>query len=325
MLRFGTLGAARITPGALIEPCQKEPNAQVVVVAARDRHRAQSFADEHGIPNVVNSYQEVIDHPDVNVVYNPLPISHHHEWTIKALRAGKHVLCEKSFANNAREAREMAAVADETGLVLMDAFHYRYHPIFIRAKEIYDSGMLGEIHTVDACFHISGPKGDDIRLQYETAGGVTMDIGCYPISWVRHLTGEEPDEVKAEAIEGPPHVDLMLRTELTMPSGVTATTSGDMRDGTKFSAELIVNGSTGKMTCINPLVPQMGNRIELTLGGENSTETFDLRPSYSFQLDAFIDAVKHGKPFYTNPQDAIRQMETIDRCYEAAGLPVRGA
>lgn len=325
MLRFGTLGAAKITPDALILPCEEATDAEVVVVAARNRDRAEAFAEKHRIPNVLTHYQDVIDRPDINVIYNPLPISHHHEWTIKALRAGKHVLCEKSFANNAAEARDMAAVADETGLVLMDAFHYRYHPIFLRAKEIYDSGILGQVSHIDACFHISGPQGDDIRLQYETAGGVTMDIGCYPISWVRHITGEEPDKIEAEAVEGPPQVDLMLKAQLTLPSGVVATTSGDMRQGTKFRAELIVTGSKGTMTCVNPLVPQRGNRIELVIGDNVSTETFTLRPSYSFQMDAFVNAVTKGAPFYTTPEDAIRQMETIDQCYEAAGLKIRGA
>lgn len=326
MIHFGTLGVARITPRALLYPCMDEPGANVIAVAARDRERARRFAEFAHIPSVLDSYQDLVDFSDIDAVYNPLPITAHHEWSIKALRAGKHVLCEKSFAANVREAEEMAAVADETGLVLMDAFHYRYHPIFIRAKAIYDSGELGDITEIDAAFHISGSRmsRDDIRMNYETGGGVTMDIGCYPISWVRHITGEEPVDVTAHAEVGPPAVDLMLEANMTFPGDIVAKTSGDMRPGTHFKADLKVIGTGGEMLVSNPLVPQTGNSITVTVDGRTRVETFDRRPSYSYQLDAFIDAVEHGKRPLTGPDDAIRQMTVIDRCYEAAGLPIRG-
>ena len=142
-LRFGTLGVARITPGGLIGPAAENADAIVAAVAARDRSRAESFAKQHGIETVYDSYDDVIHDPTLDVIYNPLPISHHREYTIKALRAGKHVLCEKAFALNAAEAQEMAAAARETGLVLIEGFHYRYHPVFLRALEIVDSGVLG--------------------------------------------------------------------------------------------------------------------------------------------------------------------------------------
>ena len=121
MLKFGTLGAAKITPPALIDPCQNDERATVAMIAARSKQRAEAFAQAHGIATVLDSYDEIINADQVNAIYNPLPITHHHEWTIKALRAGKHVLCEKSFASNATEAQEMLTVANETGLVLMAA------------------------------------------------------------------------------------------------------------------------------------------------------------------------------------------------------------
>src|SRR5262249_26330583 len=134
-LRFGTLGAAQITPNALIKPAQAVPDAIVVAVAARDTKRAREFAAKHKIPRVHATYEEVISDPEVDVIYNPLPNSHHCEWTIKALRAGKHVLCEKPIASNAAEAEQMATVARETGRFLGEAFHYRYHPLAARVKE----------------------------------------------------------------------------------------------------------------------------------------------------------------------------------------------
>ena len=325
MIKFGVLGAANITPRALVYPCMDEPRAVISVIGARSRERAQNFAECHHIRNVVANYAAVVTHEKVNAVYNPLPISAHHEWTIKALRAGKHVLCEKSLASNARQAEEMAEVAAQTNCVLMDAFHYRYHPIFIRAKEIYDSGVLGRISEIAAAFHITGSQNpDDIRMQYETGGGVTMDIGCYPISWVRHITGREPLEVTAVAEVGPPDVDLFLRAEMLFPGDIKVITSGDMRPATPFKAHLEIVGELGSLKVNNPLVPQNGNSIELKINEETTIETFDRRPSYGYQLDAFIAAVEQGADILTGPDDAVNQMRLIDRCYEAAGLPIRG-
>ncbi|MEZ5557661.1 MAG: Gfo/Idh/MocA family oxidoreductase [Pseudomonadales bacterium] len=324
VIRFGTLGTARITPRALVYPCMDEPRAYIAAVAARDRGRAESFARWHGIPRVLDDYAAVVEDPDVEAVYVPLHIPAHQPWTLRALAAGKHVLCEKSFASNAAEAETMAAAARESGLVLMDAFHYRYHPIFHRARAIYESGELGEIRSIDAAFHIPVNDPHGIRMNYELGGGVTMDIGCYPISWVRHISGLEPLTVQAEAEEGPPHVDLMLKARMTLPGGVEATTSGDMRRNARFTAYLTVNGSQGSMHVVNPLVPQTGNRIEVRVGDERRVETFDRRPTYGYQLDAFLDAIEHGSNLLTGADDGVRQMRVIDRCYESAGLPLRG-
>lgn len=324
MIRFGTLGAAAITPRALIAPCVDEPRAFVYAIAARDRGRAEAFAQYAGIRHVLDAYQQVVEHPKVTAIYNPLPIHLHHEWTIKALKAGKHVLCEKSFASNAVEAQDMAHVAAETGLVLMEAFHYRYHPLFIRAKQIFDSGVLGTVREIRAVFDVPAADPSNIRMNYHTGGGVTMDIGCYPISWARHITGEEPIEVAARAEVGPPHVDVMLAATLKFPSGIVAQTSGDMRAGAKFRAELEVNGDAGTMMVVNPLLPQSGHQLRVTTREGTRTETLDRRPTFGYQLDAFIDAIENGKPLLTGADDAVKQMRVIDRCYRAAGLPLRG-
>ncbi len=325
MIRFGVLGAARITPRALVYPCVDEPGASIRVIGARSREKAGSFARCHGIEQVVDDYEAVVAHEGIDAVYIPLPISAHHEWAIKALRAGKHVLCEKSLACNAVEAEAMAAVAAETGLILMDAFHYRYHPVFHRLREICNSGELGPVREIRAKFHVPVPeKEDEIRLNYETGGGVTMDIGCYPISWVRHLTGDEPESVSASAIIGPPDVDVFLATKMTFPGDVKVETSGDMRGSVRFEAVIEVTGERGSVRLINPVVPQAGHRIELTVDGQVSQQVLDRRPTYGYQLDAFMEAVKTGIPPLTGHDDAVRQMRVIDRCYEAAGLPLRG-
>lgn len=323
-VRFGTLGAANITPRALVEPCRDEPRAALHCVAARDRERAEGFARWHRIPVVHDTYEQVVEDPDIDAVYNPLPIARHREWTLAALAAGKHVLCEKSFACNAGEAEEMALAAADTGLVLMDAFHYRYHPVFRRAKEVVDDGLLGPVRSVEAAFHAPVTDPRDIRNQYATGGGVTMDLGCYPISWARHITGEEPERIEATAETGPPDVDTRLEARLHFPSGIVATVSGDMRAGVSWRMDLTVTGERGTLHVENPLAPQIGHSIRLDVEGETHVETRDRRTSYAYQLDAFLDAVEEGKPVLTGPEDAVHQMRAIDRCYEAAGLPIRG-
>ncbi|MDC0214460.1 Gfo/Idh/MocA family oxidoreductase [Gammaproteobacteria bacterium] len=324
MIKFGTVSTANITPRALIYPCVDEPNAMVGCVASRDKARAEGFAQWHGIPQVHGNYESVIDDDRINAFYNPLPISMHKEWSIRALEAGKHVLCEKSFASNELEAQEIAEVAKRTELVAMDAFHYRYHPVFIRAKQILDQGELGRVHHIEAAFHvpISDPK--NIRFDYALGGGVTMDIGCYPISWVRHLVGEEPEVGAATSQIGPPDVDVFLEADLVFPSGVTAKISGDMREKAQFKMDFKVHAERGTLYVRNPLIPQNGHIIEVSIEGEKRTETCDRRPTYSYQLDAFIAAIENQSPLFTGCEDAVKQMRVIDSCYKAAGLPVRG-
>src|SRR5438874_2312039 len=142
-LRFGILGAAKIVPNALIVPAGKVADVELAAIAARDQKRAEEFAHANGIGRVLPDYADVIRDPDVDVIYNPLPNSLHCDWTIAALRAGKHVLCEKPIASNAAEAERMAQVAAETGLILAEAFHYRYHPLADRIREILSDGRLG--------------------------------------------------------------------------------------------------------------------------------------------------------------------------------------
>ena len=192
-VRIGILGAARIAPGGMIKPARNNPEAEVRAVAARDRSRAEAFASKHGIPTVHDSYAALLADPEIDAIYNPLPNGLHAEWTIAALEAGKHVLCEKPFTANATEAEAVAAVAARTGLVVMEAFHYRYHPLAQRMREIVESGELGTIRRVETALCFPLPKFSDIRYQYDLAGGATMDVGSYTVHLARLLGCEEPE------------------------------------------------------------------------------------------------------------------------------------
>src|SRR5512134_1625297 len=221
-IRMGVLGAAAIVPLALIGPAKAVPEAQIAAIAARDPQRAQAFARRHHIPRVHQTYSDLLADPEIDAIYNPLPNGLHAEWTIRALQAGKHVLCEKPFASNAQEAESMARVARETGLVLSEAFAYRYHPLTKRVKEILASGELGKVQHIEAhfCFLLPSPK--NIRFNYQLAGGALMDSGCYPVSLIRFLAEAEPKVEKARARLLSPQVDHKMSADLSFEDGRTA-------------------------------------------------------------------------------------------------------
>ncbi|HEY7358779.1 MAG TPA: Gfo/Idh/MocA family oxidoreductase, partial [Ktedonobacterales bacterium] len=198
-VRIGVLGAARIAPSAIVKPARKLPQVTLSAIAARNPQRASAFASKHHIPRVLASYDELIADPDLDAVYIPLPNGLHYAWTLKALAAGKHVLCEKPFAANAAEAEQMVAAAEGSGRVLMEAFHYRYHPLGQRMKEVVTSGQLGKIQHIETWMCFPLPLFNDIRYRYDLAGGALMDAGCYAVNMLRWLAGTEPEVTSAEA------------------------------------------------------------------------------------------------------------------------------
>lgn len=325
-LRFGTLGAAAITPGALVQPVSQDDDVEISVVAARDQARANDFAERHGISRVADSYEDVVNDPEVNAIYVPLPVIHHEQWTLKALAAGKHVLCEKAFSANAVEARRMADAARDAGLVCMEAFHYRYHPVMRRMVDIVASGVLGEIRHVDGVFDIKvdPENGSGTYIDPALGGGSLMHMGCYPVSWLRHILGQTPALEAADAEIGPTGVDARLSGTVRYPGGATGSFRGSMI-ADQYHSHLRVEGSEGVVEADNPLVPHMGHSITLTLnGGEPVREVLDMRPSYSFQLDAFKAAIFGGQSLFTDAEDAVGQMALIDDAFRAAGIKPYG-
>jgi predicted dehydrogenase len=323
-VRIGILGAARIAPAGVIKPARANPEAEVRAVAARDRERADKFATKHGIPTVHDSYAALLADPDVDAIYNPLPNGLHAEWTIAALEAGKHVLCEKPFTANATEAEAVAAKAASTGLVVMEAFHYRYHPLARRMREIVESGELGPTRRVETALCFPLPRFSDIRYQYALAGGATMDVCSYTTHLARLLGAEEPTVRSAEAKLRSPDVDRAMRAELAFPSGHTGRTTCSMWSKWVLLTYARVIGEHGELHVINPTNPQAWHRMRVKVGGTTRTERFSRRPTYEYQLDAFCAAVLRGEPTLTPPSDSVANMRVLDAVYVAAGMRPRG-
>lgn len=323
-LRIGILGAASIVPMALTNPAKSVPEVQILAIAARDPQRAVKFAKKHHIPRVYPTYTALLADHDIDAIYNPLPNSLHAEWTIKALKAGKHVLCEKPFASNAVQAEKMAEVAQGTGLVLGEAFAYRYHPLTARVRGILASGELGRIKHMEAEFSFLLPSPRNIRFQYELAGGALMDCGCYPVSLVRYLAGAEPRVEHAEARLYRPQVDQRMSADLSFEDGCTARVTCGMLSPRLFTSVLKVEGETGRLRLLSPFQPHIFHRLMIEKNGEKRRERVPGENSYILQLRAFARAIRSEKKMNTDPLDAIGNMRLIDAIYEKAGLSKRG-
>jgi predicted dehydrogenase len=327
-LRIGVLGAARITPTALCKPAARTDGiAEVVAVAARDPEKARRFAQRHRIPQVLRDYDALLADPDIEAIYNPLPNGLHGRYTLAALEAGKHVLCEKPFTANAEEARTVAAAAraahDASGLVVVEAFHYRHHPLANRLAEIVSAGEIGDVDRVEIAFSAPLAKRGDIRYQLALAGGAQMDMGCYTVNLLRLLTGAEPTVTAARAKLSSPGVDRAMRVEYALPGGGSAVTACSMFSKSVLRMHARVTGTKGELKVFNPFAPQFANRIKVRAGDSSRTEHAVRRATYDFQLEHFVAAVRDGGPVMTTADDAVATMAVIDASYDAAGLGPR--
>jgi predicted dehydrogenase len=345
-VRIGTLGAARITPTALIRAARGVPEVTVTAVAARDPERARRFAARHRIRRVHPSYQALIDDPAVDAIYNPLPNALHAPWTLRAIAAGKHVLCEKPFTANAAEAAEVAAAAKAAGLVVMEAFHYRYHPLAQRMQEIAGAGAaagwggsgaggsgpappgaggeIGPLRYLEAALCFPLPRFGDIRYSWELAGGATMDAGCYAINWLRLLGPGEPEVVAAGAKLHGPQVDRAMSASFRFPGGVLGRMTASIWSAQVLRLDAKAVGDRGVMRVFNWVAPQAYNRLSVRADGYTRHERVRGESSYTYQLRVFAGAVLRGEPVPSSADDAVANMTVIDAVYRAAGLQPRG-
>ena len=321
-IRFGILGAARIAPDALIKAAQNVPEAEVVAVAARDQKRAREFAATHNIPRVVATYDDLVNDPELDAIYNPLPNSLHCEWTIAALQAGKHVLCEKPLASNAVEAERMSKAADETGKILGEAFHYRYHPLADRVRALISDGALGRLAHVEGHFSVPIPE-TNIRFDWNLAGGATMDLGCYPLHMIHYFSGLTPRVISARAETGPMNIDVAMEVELALAGGVTARMTCAMKKDSVISASFMARGDRGELRVINPIAPQRGHQLTVKNDAGEKSEMVPGDTTFTHQLRAFVKALHGEAKFPTDGAAGVIHMQVIGGVYRAAGLPPR--
>ncbi len=336
-MNFGILGAARIAAGALIPAIKKSSNARVLGIGARDAGRAASYAAEHGIPKSYGSYDEMLADPEIEAVYNPLPNSEHAPLTIRALEAGKHVLCEKPFTMNAAEAVQVAEVSKKTGKQVMEAFMWRFHPQVQQAKDIIASGQIGEFRLIRASFSFTLGNPLDIRAIQSLGGGALYDIGTYCVSGARTFAGREPVSVAAQSNLMPPShpsgggSDEDFVGVLDFGGGLHALFDCSFAQPFKQRVELV--GTKGALTLLDPWVPGRdkqgkdrghgGAAPNLELNGEPVPSV--AADQYQLMVEHFVRAARGEEKLLYPSDDSIRQMRVLDATFESArtGLPVK--
>lgn len=324
-VRWGILSTAKIARTTVIPAIQQSQHGEVTAIASRDHAAATELAAELGIPTAYGSYDALLADPDVDAVYNPLPNHLHAEWTMKAADEGKHVLCEKPLTLDASEARALVAHCATAGVLLREAFMYRFHPQWLRTKELVDSGAIGDLRAVQAWFSYYNDDPTNIRNIDDFGGGALMDIGCYPISVARWLFAAEPDEVDAvmhrDAVSG---VDTLTSAVLRFGTGHTTFTVSTQAEPYQ---RVHVVGTAGRIEIEIPFnaPTDRPTRIFVTSGGRPPTdpattiEEFAPADQYSLQADAFAAAVLEGRSAPLPPDDAASNMVVIDAVRAAAG------
>ncbi len=329
VLRIGVLGSARISAPALIEPARQVPAVTVAAVAARQQARAEAFAVRHEIPVAYGSYDDLLADPDIDAVYNPLPNSLHGPWTLRAIGAGKHVLCEKPFASNAPEAERVADAAADAGLVVMEAMHYRYHPLTRRLQDVVRE--LGPVRSIGCWTSFVIADEHDIRYDYDLGGGALMDGGCYAIDCLRLLgpgeasvtaaladpylppSGRGPDRAGAAA-------DRATAVRLAYPDGATAWFESAFTLDGEFRADVHVSCRDGHVWLQNFIPAHRGHLVAVGDGSVIADEWGNDDTTYVYQLRAFAAAIAGGEQVPTSAEHAVTTMRLIDDAYQAAGL-----
>jgi D-xylose 1-dehydrogenase (NADP+, D-xylono-1,5-lactone-forming) len=317
-LRWGVLGAANIARKRVIPAIQASSNGSVVAIASRDRSRAEALAQAGNIPEVLDDYTALINSPNIDAVYIPLPNSEHHRWTLAAAEAGKHILCEKPLALNAREAEEMVQAAERAGVKLAEAFMYRHHPLVKDLLELLQGGAIGELRIVRSTFSFSVADEANIRLSQELGGGALMDVGCYGVDLARLVTGLEPSAVAAVTVNGPSGVDESFIGVMRFENGVVAEIDVSIRAAGDARYELI--GSNGRLYVRHGfrLDPSEEGEIQIMQQGEVSRIFIEPVDQYQLMVEEFSRAVLEDRPLRFPAQDAVANMRVIDALRSAA-------
>jgi D-xylose 1-dehydrogenase (NADP+, D-xylono-1,5-lactone-forming) len=309
-LRWGLLSTARIADLVL-----GSGGAEFVAVASRDAGRAEAYAREKGIERAYGSYEELLADPHVDAIYNPLPNSLHVPWSIRALEAGKHVLCEKPMSRHPDDVERAFDVAEREGLVLAEAFMWRHHPQLRRARELIDEGAIGTLRLLRAAFSFALTDVENVRMQRELEGGGLMDVGCYCISGCRALAGAEPERVYGEQVLGGDGVDVGFAATLRFPDDVLAT----IDCGLSFTGrdELEAIGDEGSLFLDDPW---HGRTAVIEHRHADGVEAIDpgTHNSYALELADFEAAVRREGVPLLGRDDAVAQARTIAALYRSA-------
>ncbi|MFD2213458.1 Gfo/Idh/MocA family protein [Metabacillus endolithicus] len=320
-IRWGIIGSANIAKGSVIPGIQQSETGEVVAIASRGLEKAKETAEQLNIPKAYGSYEELLQDPEIEAVYIPLPNHLHKEWTIRAAEAGKHVLCEKPLAINANEAKEMVAACEKAGVVFAEAFMYRYHPRYKLINELISSGEIGDIRGIHGTFTFNNANDSgNVRYKKEWGGGSLYDVGVYPISAARMILNEEPKAATVHAFFSEKHddVDMMASGILEFDKGVALTFDCGM--WAAFRNELEILGTNGRIEVPSAFITHQNEQDHIivhTNDGKRELEVPYLN-QYALQADAMGRTIRNSEKLPFPSQDAVLNMKVIDACLTSA-------
>lgn len=323
-LRWGILSTADIARRKVVPGMRKARRCEVAAIASRDGDAARRVADELRIPRAHGSYEALLADPDVDAVYIPLPNHLHARWTLAAIEAGKHVLCEKPLALTVSDAAEMADAARSAGVHLMEAFMYRLHPSWVAVRRLIAEGRIGQLTAVQSWFSFYNDDPKNIRNIADAGGGAMWDIGCYCVNLSRMLFADEPIRVEATIRREPTlNVDVVASGILEFRAG-TATFTCSIRAEDDQRVEIY--GTTGRMSVGIPfnIPPDRPTEVRIVAGGDPPVAprvevlTFPVADPYTVEVEAFTAAVLDGSPTPVPPDDAVDNIRAIHAIFAAA-------
>jgi predicted dehydrogenase len=320
-LRWGLLSTADINK-ALIPPLRISKRNKLVAVASRSQEKADAYAREKKIQRAYGSYADLLADPDIDVIYNPLPNHLHAEWTIKAVQAGKHVLCEKPLALSLAEVDAMDAAARKYGKVVAEGFVYHTHPQALKVKQLIDSGELGKLKMVRGSFTYRDTPSDNYRLNPEMGGGGLWDVGCYPLSYMRTMLGAEPVEVFGWQVMGPTGVDETFVAQMRFPGEIYAQFDCSMVIPYHVFMEFV--GDEATLVIPNPFIPGPKKTLYLTRSGKTEMIVVKGPDTYISEVEDMADAILLGKSQCVSLADSRANVAAILALFESArkGKPV---
>lgn len=322
ILKWGLLSTARINR-ELIPPLQVSKRNTLLAVASRSQEAAEAYAKEKKIPRAYGSYEALLADPEIDVIYNPLPNHLHAEWTIKAVEAGKHVLCEKPLALSVDEVDAIKSAARRHGRVVAEAFMYRHHPQTLKVLEIVKSGSLGTLKLIRGSFSFVLAREGDVRLNPEMGGGSIWDVGCYPIGYARSVLGEEPLEVFGWQVTGPTGIDVTFVGQMRFREDVIVQFDSSFVIPSHSFMEIV--GSEGTLNIPNPFKPGVNQKIYLIRGEKIETIKIKGQELYLGEVEDMADAILLGGEPRVSLDDSRGNAAVIDALLESArsGKPVQ--
>lgn len=316
VVRWGLMSTANINK-KIIPQLRNAPGSRLEAVASRDLERARDYAKAWRIPKAFGSYEALLESEAIDVVYVSLPNNLHAEWAIKAMRAGKHVLCEKPLAGSVEEVEAIEAVSRETDRVVTEAFMYRHHRRTKEVKRLLDSGIIGEIRHIRGAFTFELNKPGNIRLDVEAGGGSLWDVGCYPVSFARYLMGIDPEKVSGFQRLGPTGVDLHFNGQLQFPSGVSAQIESGFDSPLRM--EMTVFGTKGTIDLPDAYKPGKKSTIVIRRDGEaEERRTINGDALYRGQIDDLAECIHSGRPPLIPLSESRGNMRTLVGLYRSA-------